>query len=184
MGKSTSATILDRHGVRVLDTDALAREAVEPGQPALEEIRRAFGERMLDGTGRLRRRELAEHIFADPAARRGLEGILHPRIRERWLSEVAEWRRQGIALGAVIIPLLFETEAKGFFDVVICVACTMATQSSRLSDRGWSDVQIRQRNEAQWPVERKMLQSDRVIWTEGIMELHEAQMTRLLEEGT
>lgn len=84
MGKSTAADWLRAQGVSVVDTDALAREVVEPGQPALEEIQRAFGARFIDATGHLRRSELARVVFSDAVALRLLEGILHPRIRVAW----------------------------------------------------------------------------------------------------
>ena len=92
MGKSTAASLLSQRGVTVVDTDLLARQLVEPGQPALAEIQQAFGADMLAPEGALRRDLLARRVFSDPAARETLEAILHPRIRKLWQSQLAEWR--------------------------------------------------------------------------------------------
>jgi dephospho-CoA kinase len=181
MGKTTAASFFAQAGAPVIDTDALARELVEPGQPALIEIQRAFGTSVLDETGRLRRAALARLVFAYPAARRDLEGLLHPRIRERWQTTAAEWRRQGVALGVVVIPLLFETAAAGDFATTVCVACTTASQSRRLTARGWSAEEAAQRIAAQWPIERKVACADQVIWAEGGVELT-AEQTRWIAE--
>src|SRR5687768_11803944 len=111
MGKSTAASILARRGLPVLDTDDLARELVEPGHPALDGARAAFGTAVIDAAGRLSRRELARIVFAGPEKRARLEAILHPRIRQRWLDHVAKWRAERQPAGVVVIPLLFETNA-------------------------------------------------------------------------
>ena len=88
--------------------------------------------------GQLRRDELARRVFADPAARRRLEDILHPRIRALWRAQVETWRADGRPLAVVVIPLLFETKAEAELDATICVACSAATQHQRLLARGWS----------------------------------------------
>jgi dephospho-CoA kinase len=180
MGKSSSARLLAERGVSVIDTDVLARQIVEPGQSALEEIEREFGAEMISTDGELRRDKLAGKVFSDPAALRKLENILHPRIRELWKSETEKWRNEGQPNGAVIIPLLFETEAQSEFDAVICVACSAATQRQRLRERGWNDEQIDQRLASQWPVEKKIAQADFVIWTDTTLETHAEQLGQIL----
>ena len=180
MGKSTAAEFLRQRGLPVVDTDDLARAVVEPGQPALEEIRRTFGADMLGADGRLRRRELAQAVFANAALRHQLEVILHPRIRERWLARVEEWRTAGSTLGVVVIPLLFETKAQSRFHTVLCVACSAASQGRRLLTRGWSAAEIAQRIEAQWPAQAKMAASDYVVWTEGSLQVQAEQWERVL----
>ena len=151
MGKSTSAQLFQARGVAVVDTDELARQVVEPGQPALAEVLDAFGPQYIGPDGQLRRPELARHIFADPAARQRLEAILHPRIRALWRAQIETWRAEGRALCGVVIPLLFETKAESELDTTICVACSAATQQQRFRARNWSTEQIQQRIEAQWP---------------------------------
>lgn len=180
MGKSTSATLLQQRGVAVVDTDDLARQVVEPGQPALREVAKAFGPEVIGPDGSLRREVLAKLVFGNDAKRRELEAILHPRIRELWQAQAAAWRGEGRAIGVVIIPLLFETAAEKEFDAVVCVACSSASQQERLRKRGWSEDQIRQRIAAQWPTQKKMDLSQFVIWTEPGMDVHAAQLDRVL----
>src|ERR1700722_14102542 len=90
MGKSTAAAFLQARGASMVDTDHLARELVQPGQPALAEIQNAFGREIVSPDGQLRRDELANIVFTDATARQRLEAILHPRIRERWLAQIEE----------------------------------------------------------------------------------------------
>src|SRR5262245_39623140 len=156
MGKSTAAEFLRSRGMPVVDTDTIARQVVEPGQPALAEIQSAFGSDVTAPTGELRRERLAERVFSNPAERKRLEAIVHPRIRAQWLEQIETWRAEGRPRAVVIIPLLFETNAASFFDKIICVACSVRTQRERLRVRGWTDTQIDQRIAAQIPIENKM----------------------------
>ena len=180
MGKSTSAGLFRARGVPVVDTDDLARQVVEPGQPALAEVVAVFGPQITGADGRLRRDELARRVFADSAALQRLEKILHPRIRELWRAQAEAWRSQGRPLAVVVIPLLFETKAEAELDMTICVACSAATQQERLRTRGWSPEQIEQRLQAQLPTQQKITRADYLIWTEGSLDVHAAQMERIL----
>jgi dephospho-CoA kinase len=180
MGKSTTAHFLRQRHVPLVDTDDLARELVQPGQPALAEIQDNFGNEMISTEGQLRRHELARVVFADPVARKKLEGILHPKIRDRWLARVEDWRNQNCALAFVVIPLLFETRAQSQFNKIICVACSALAQRERLAARGWTPEQVRQRITAQIHVEDKISRSDFVIWSEGDLENHSLQLDRIL----
>ena len=180
MGKSTAAAFLEQSGLPVIDTDLIARELVEPGQDALEEIIRTFGADLVGPDGRLRRDELAKRVFSDPVARKELEGILHPRIREVWQARVAGWQSESRTVGVVVIPLLFETEANPHFDAIVCLACSRDTQRARLQARGWAAQQQEQRIQAQWPIEKKMTLSNYVVWTEGSLEVHAEQLRRVM----
>jgi len=183
MGKSASTDLLRARAVPVIDTDILARDIVEPGQPALAELQQAFGSDIIGADGRLRRDELARRVFAEPVARLQLETILHPRIRALWRAQVDIWQEEGRALGIVVIPLLFETNAEIDFTARICVACSAATQRQRLLARGWTAEHIGQRLSAQWPTEQKMAKADYVIWTEGTLDVHAAQLDRILKSA-
>ena len=180
MGKSACAQLLRERSVPVIDTDEVAREVVEPGQPALEDIRRAFGPSVFGPDGRLLRDQLALRVFPAPESRKQLEAILHPRIRERWHAQAATWRSEGRPLAVVEIPLLFETDAQQEFDATICVACSSATQRDRLLARHWSSEEIEQRLHAQWTPEAKMARADYVIWSEGSLDVHAQQLERIL----
>jgi len=181
MGKSTTASFLERLGIPVIDTDLLARQIVEPGQPALAEIQQTFGDSVVGSDGWLRRDEVARLVFADDPKRRQLEAILHPRIRELWQAQVAAWHTEDRSVGAVVIPLLFETRAEKEFDVIVCTACSAASQRRRLESRGWSAAQIDQRIAAQWPVQKKMDLSRFVVWTEPPLENHAGQVERVVK---
>ena len=180
MGKSASAQLLRARGVPVVDTDDLARRVVEPGQPALAEIVAEFGPQVTGPDGHLRRDQLARRVFADPAALRRLEDILHPPIRRLWRTQMEAWLAEGRPLAVVVIPLLFETKAEAELDVTICVACSAATQQQRLGARGWPPEQIQQRLQAQLTAEMKMARADYVIWTEADLDVHAAQIERIL----
>jgi dephospho-CoA kinase len=180
MGKSTAAEFLRARGVPVVDADELARRLVGPGQLALAEIKKEFGSDIVSSAGELKRGELARIVFAAAAARKKLEAILHPRIRERWLEQIESWRKENHPLAVVVIPLLFETQAESHFGKIICVACSAASQSERLLARGWTPEEIQQRIAAQWPVEQKISRADFMVWTEGAPEIHAQQVGRIL----
>ncbi len=180
MGKSTTAAILRDRGVAVVDTDDFARQIVQPGQPALREIQNTFGHDLVGSDGQLKRDQLAALVFADSAAREKLEAILHPRIQRLWETQLEVWRAEGRAVAAVVIPLLFETNAEAAFDSIICLACSDATQRVRLAVRGWSPDQIKQRVAAQMPVAEKMSRADHVVWTEGDIATTAKQLERII----
>jgi dephospho-CoA kinase len=180
MGKSTTTAFFSQHGARVVDTDNIAHELVQPGQPALAEIKIEFGDSVISSSGELKRTELAQIIFADTAARKKLEAILHPRIRERWQSQVEQWQKENCPLAIVVIPLLFETAAESHFEKIICVASSPGAQRERLAARGWTPEQSRQRIAAQLPIESKMARAHFVLWTEGKLDAHAQQVARVL----
>jgi len=180
MGKSTAAGFFSRSGVRVVDTDEIARQLVQPGRPALAEIQAAFGPDLLAPDGTLQREALGRIVFASDPDRKKLEAILHPRIRDHWRAQIETWRREGCALALVVIPLLFETGAEPHFDKIICAACTPAARHERLAARGWDADQIRQRIAAQFPVEQKIARSHFVLWTDGSLASHSRQVDLIL----
>jgi dephospho-CoA kinase len=181
MGKSTAAGFFHERGARLVDTDQIARELVLPGQPALSEIRMAFGNDLISPEGQLRRDKLANIVFEDSSARKKLEQILHPRIRERWLAQVEIWRNENCSVAIVVIPLLYETDAATHFDKVVCVACSEPSRHERLLARGWTQHQIEARIAAQLPVTDKMARADFVIWSEGDLENHRRQVDCILD---
>lgn len=136
-GKSTVAAILRELGAVVIDSDQLAREVVEPGTPGLADVVKEFGDSVLADDGTLDRAALGAVVFADQDARRRLEGILHPLIRQR-AAEIEATAEPG-AVVVHDIPLLVETGQAGQFEAVLVVDVPVETQVERLlSDRGWS----------------------------------------------
>ena len=131
-GKSSVADLFAELGVPIIDADLVARDLVEPGQPALSEIVSRFGPEVLDGAGRLRRDVLRELVFSDPAGRRTLESIMHPRIRQIMQRRLA-------ALSApyaiLVIPLLLETGQQVLGDRTLVVDLPESLQIERVRKR-------------------------------------------------
>ena len=131
-GKSTVADLFVALGADVIDTDVIAREVVQPGEPALEEIQRRFGNDVLDESGALDRAAMRSLVFSNHDARSDLEAILHPRIG-------AEVRRQSQSADGlyqiIAVPLLVESPLLRFVDRVLVVDCPEAVQLERLLKR-------------------------------------------------
>ena len=180
MGKSTASKILEKRGVSVVDSDELARQVVEPGQPALDEIIDQFGDGFIDSAGRLDRAKMAQQVFGDDTVREQLEAIIHPRVRVQWQRNIYEWREQQISAGVGVIPLLFEVDAQDQFDVVLCVACSASTQRERLRQRKWGEEQISARIASQMDVVEKMKLADHVLWNEGNLDVLREQINSIL----
>jgi dephospho-CoA kinase len=119
-------------GVPVIDTDVIAHNLVEPGQPALKEIENTFGPTIIDDSGRLKRQELRSLIFSDPDKRKQLEAILHPRIRQEASDAVA---RVTSPYCILVIPLLVERAAYPNVNRVLVVDVEPETQITRLMAR-------------------------------------------------
>ncbi len=166
-GKSMVAQIFARLGAVVIDADQLAREIVEPGQPALQEIATAFGRDVLLSDGRLDRSKLAGIIFADPAKRATLDAITHPRIRAR-MDEEIKARRSGPGVLIVDIPLLYENARTHSVERVIVVWVDPQTQLRRIRQRdGLAAEAAGQRIAAQMPLDAKRARADHVIDNSG-----------------
>ncbi len=180
MGKSAAARWLAGRGVPVIDTDLLARQVVEPGQPAWAEIKLTFGPEVIAPDGGLNREALAKVVFSSSDARKKLEAITHPRILVLWREQIEKWRAEKHRFAVVVIPLLFETAAEKELDATLCVACSPTTQIERLQARGWTREHMAQRLDAQWPVEKKMSRADFVVWSEGCVEVVGQQLERIL----
>ncbi len=164
-GKTAVANLFATHAVPVIDTDVIAREVVEPGQPALAAVIDAFGTQVLAEDGRLDRPRLREQIFGDADARRRLEAILHPAIR-------AEMERKSRAAGGpyqvLVIPLLVEGGRRDHVDRVLVVDVPEATQIERLVRRdGVTREQAEGALRAQASREARLAFADDVIENTG-----------------
>ncbi len=157
-GKSTVATLLADHGASVIDADAVAREVVVPGSPALAEITSRFGSAVIGEDGSLDRKALAAIVFSDDDARRDLEAITHPRILTRMAKMIGAAAQSEVPLVVVDIPLLFENSRESEFDGVLVVVTDEATQLQRGAVR---DGDVVARVAAQLPIATKR---DRATW--------------------
>lgn len=135
-GKSTVADALAARGAGVIDTDRLARELTEPGQPALTAIAAAFGPDLIGADGQLDRAALRGLVFRDPAARRRLEAILHPLIETRMLERLAMLTTPYAVL---VIPLLLETGQQSHADRILVVDVPEPIQIERVRQRSGLD---------------------------------------------
>jgi dephospho-CoA kinase len=131
-GKSLVAAMFVDLGAALVDTDAIARDVVAAGQPALAAVREAFGLGVLTAAGELDRAAVRALIFEDPAKRRMLESILHPAIRERTRAALAAVERK---YAIVAVPLLVETDFAALVDRVLVVDCPSELQLERLMRR-------------------------------------------------
>lgn len=178
-GKSTVADLFADLGAVVIDTDVIAREVVLPGQPALDEIRDAFGESVFDKNGSLSRAEMRKLVFSDDDARHQLETIVHPRIQEE------TYRQSDRARGKyqlIVIPLLVESSLKSFVDRILVVDCDEDTQIRRLLARdAESDEQARRIIAAQASREERLSIADDVIRNDGDLANTRSQVAALHE---
>ena len=176
-GKTAVSDRFARYGTPVIDTDLLARELVESGQPALDEIAAAFGRDCLDEAGCLDRARLRERVFADASGRRRLEMILHPRIRAL--------AKQRIALLAasyclLVIPLLVETGMTDLVDRVLVVDAPEAEQLRRVMARDRTDEeQARRILAAQARREQRLALADEVVENSGDLAALDRQVSAL-----
>ena len=163
-GKSYVARLLRQRGIPVLDADAISRSLTAPGGEALPAVRAAFGDQVFDGDA-LNRRALGEIVFADAAARKQLEDILHPLIIARMQQETMS---AGTALEAWDVPLLYETGMDAQCDEVWCVSIPADMQVRRVMRRDHlSRQQALRRMASQMPLEEKRRRADHVIDTSG-----------------
>jgi dephospho-CoA kinase len=173
-GKSAACARLASHGVPIVDADVVAREIVEPGQPALAEIAARFGTAMIGADGRLDRAALRARVFGDPAERHALEEITHPRVRERMLAHAEAARGPYVVLA---IPLLAESgDRYAWLDVVVVVDVPVEVQLQRLMARdGANESLARAMIAAQASREQRLALADEVIDNSGTLEaLHAA----------
>jgi len=178
-GKSTVARMLEKRGAVVFDADVLARQAVAPGTPGFDEVVERFGPNVLAPGGGLDREALGSIVFSDPAARRDLEGIVHPEVR-RMFAEGCEEYRDSDRVVVFSAPLLVETGMHTAFDLLIVVSAPVATQIERLMrDRGMPERDVQARIAAQLPLEAKAEVADVLVDNEGTLEDLEGQVDRV-----
>ena len=163
-GKSTVADTLRRLGAEVIDADQLARDVVAPGEPALAEIVREFGD-VLQPDGTLDRKKVGAIVFNDPARRKRLEAITHPAIRDRFLARLQALAAAGFD-GLVFFdaPVMIESGNYRNMDRLVVVFTDEATQRARLMARdGMAAPEATSRMATQMPVVDKAKLADHVI---------------------
>ena len=160
-GKTSASDLFASHGVPILDTDLAARAVVEPGQPALDEIKLTFGNDVITASGELDRAALREVIFEQPEKRRELEAILHPKIR----AHINERKNQLDAAYCIIVVPLYLESGRGYeADRILVIDVPTDLQRERLAKRDHtSPEQIEQILKSQATREERLSAADDVI---------------------
>lgn len=176
-GKTEAARLLQALGAAVWDADEAVHRLLRRGTAAYQRIVRAFGPGVVRAGGGLCRVALAQVVFADARQRQKLEKILHPAVIREMRAWLAEQRRNQRAAVAVV-PLLFEVGLQRGWDAVVCVAADEAVALRRLRRRGVAPDDARRRMAVQWPLARKVRQSDVVLWNNGTRRQLAAQLKK------
>jgi dephospho-CoA kinase len=175
-GKSTVAAAWSRSGGWIVDADELARRAVAPGTPGLAQVVESFGTDVLGADGRLDRAALRRVVFADPAARRRLEAIVHPEVARLRAGEVARAAAAGARIVVHDIPLLFEAGLERTVEVIVLVDAPEPVRRARLvRDRGLGEEEAERMIVAQAPSSGKRALADYVIENDASLEALEAR---------
>lgn len=176
-GKSAVANMFSELGVPIIDMDHIARQVVEPGQPALQQIIQTFGSEVVDPEGKLKRQQLSRVIFGSTAKRRQLEAILHPVIREETERQLAEL---DALYCIVVIPLLLESDQRSLVNRILVVDAPEEIQISRTMQRdGISEKQAESILASQVDRQSRLNAADDIINNSGDLEALRLQVNKL-----
>lgn len=179
-GKTTVSRRFEALGAPVIDTDVLAREVVEPGEPTLDKLVEAFGHGILREDGRLNRERLRDMAFADPTAKRTLESIMHPAIRERLHERLEELEDRDVPYCVVVVPLLVETSFQEMVDRVLVVEAQRERRIEWLMDRtGMTREEIARIMDSQATPEERLRVAHDVVRNDGSLRELEKEVDRL-----
>jgi len=183
-GKSTVAEMMRDLGAQVVDADEAAHAVYEPGSPGFDAVVREFGEEYVDG-GRIDRSRLGELVFHDDDARRRLNSIVHPLVRDWMAQRTAEAAERGAEVVVQDVPLLFENGLERLFSTVVLVYAPEDVQVERLvSGRGFTPERARAMIAAQMPIENKRGLAHHVINNSGAREDTLAQVRAVWKQLT
>lgn len=165
-GKSAAADEFEKLGAAVVDTDVIARELTDQGGAALPGIEKRFGKGFFDATGAMDRKKMRDHVFADPAAKRALEALLHPMIRDESARRIAAARAP---YAVHVVPLLIESpDYRRRVDRVLVVDAPEETQVARVRERSrLPDEEVRAIMRTQKSRAERLAAADDVIDNSG-----------------
>lgn len=170
-GKTEVLRLLEKRGAKVVAADELSREVLAPGQPALQQVREAFGDQYFDERGELLRRKLGELVFSDEAARRRLDDIVHPLMTGALISRLQRWRAEGVPVAVVESAVLEEMGARPLVDRVVAVTAPEPLRLRRLMARdGMTEQEARRRLEAHQRLGLAAPEADLVVENAGSLE--------------
>jgi dephospho-CoA kinase len=181
-GKTYVASRLREAGVPIVDADALSREVVAPGSPALTAIRKRFGPDAVRRDGTMDRIRVGQIVFKDKRARLDLEAIIHPAVVKA-ISDFFATLPKRTPFAVADIPLVYETGREKDFDAIIVVACPREMQLQRLMERNkLSKEDAERRLAAQLPIDQKVKKATYVINNAGTFDETNAQVDALIQQ--
>ena len=178
-GKSAAGDFFEDLGAVVVDADQLARDVIERGTDGFDELVATFGDEILTN-GILDRSKLGQIVFADPGARKTLEGIIHPRVAEAFDEIIEDSPDDAVVIYQ--IPILVETKGQDRFDYVIAVEATLENRISRLKNRGLKGYEIEARMKVQATDEERAAIADLVFNNDGDMDQLLRQVENVYED--
>ena len=182
-GKSSVSRWLISKGYPVIDADIAARKVVEPGMPALEEIKEAFGQDICFPDGMLDRKKLGSVVFSDSDKLQVLNRIVHPAVRKWMIEETEKAFQQGAALVFMDIPLLYESKLTRMVEKVILVYVKPEVQLIRLMERDrFTEEEALARIRAQMPIDDKRELADYIVDNNGEFTETEEQLVEILKQ--
>lgn len=182
-GKSEAAKYLCSLGAKHIDADAISRSLTADGGDALPEIRRIFGDELFSDDGSLNRRALGDVIFANPAAKRALEGVIHPLVQRRAMDEIEAANAEGVKVTVLDVPLLFETGMDVLCDECWAMSASPDVQLERVIARdSLTDEQAQARIDSQMPMEERNARAKRVINSDRPIEKTRAELASLYQQ--
>ena len=182
-GKSTVSKMFQGFHIPVIDADIIAREVVEPGKEAYNEIVEAFGQEVLEESGELNRPKLGNIVFYNEEKRLLLNAIVHPAVRKEMNAQKDRYIRENTQAVVLDIPLLFESKLTSLVDQILLVYVDNETQITRLMERNnFTEEEAKARIASQMPLQEKIALADKVINNNGTIEETKTQLSSILKE--
>lgn len=182
-GKSTVSTMIKQLGIKVIDADIIAREVVEKGEKAYEEIVEGFGNDIVGIDGSLDRKKLGAIVFNDEKKRLLLNEIVHPAIRKKMQDQIEFYKEAGQEPIVLDIPLLFESNLTYLVDKILLIFVNEEIQLDRLKVRDdFSHEEAIARVESQMPLKEKIKLADEIIHNDGLLQETRNQLITILKK--
>ena len=182
-GKSMAAAYLAELGAIHIDADGISRALTARDGAALEQIRRIFGDSVFSEDGSLNRRALGDLVFSDPAAKRALEGVIHPLVQRIAMDQIEESGKNGARVAVLNVPLLFETGMDVLCDETWTLTAPADVQLARVMERdGLTREQAISRIESQMAMEDRNARATRVINSDRPIEKTRSELNQLYQQ--
>ncbi|MBU3576803.1 dephospho-CoA kinase [Polynucleobacter sp. UK-Kesae-W10] len=180
-GKTAVSDLLGKLGAGIIDTDLIAHQITAPQGAAIQSIKDSFGAEFIDSSGALDRSKMRALVFAKPEARKALEAITHPLIRQETIRQATHLAKSGAPYLVFVVPLLLESGSwETLIDLLVVVDCPEATQIERVMQRSnLSRQEVEKILQAQATREQRLTRADMVIQNQGALGDLEPEVIRL-----